>query len=282
MDIIVQPNLADLERLKKNPKLRVIFKPMPATRTVYFNSETKPWSDKRVRQAMAHSIERGPIIDKLLFNQGVPAYSVVPPFFKGMYLEETKKYFPYDIRKAKALLAEAGLVDPGDGVVRFEGKPWEPEMLVTAVSELTQLAQVVQAQAGRIGIRVKITQLDAESLQARTLKGDFGVLTGYYLWDGPDTIFDWWFHSGNIPSTNRSRTRDPNLDALIEKMRNAPTLEERYAVVKDVQKLVHSDLATVIPLYHPLDIYAINKKVHGYEPNLFTLYPRMHDVWIEK
>ena len=283
MDIVVQPNLADVERLRQNPQFTVISKPMPATRTVYFNSEIKPWSDKRVRQAMAHAIQRGPIIEKLLFKQGVPASSIVPPFFKDMYLEDTATYFPYDIRKAKELLAGAGLQDKdGDGFVEFEGKPWEPEMLVTAVSELAQLAQVLQAQAARIGIKVKIAQLDAESVNARTLKGEFSILTGYYLWDGPDTMFDWWLHSGNIPSTNRSRTRDPQVDALIEKMRRSGTLDERYGAVKDLQKIVHGDLATVLPMYHPLDIYVISKKVHGYEPNSFTLYPRMHDVWIEK
>ena len=32
-------------------------------------------------------------------------------------------------------------------------------------------------------------------------------LTGFYLWDGPDTIMDWWLHSGNIPAT-ATRGRD--------------------------------------------------------------------------
>ncbi len=283
MDIIVQPNLADVDRLKKNPNLVVISKPMPATRTVYFNAEARPWTDKRVRQAMAHAIQRGPIIDRLLFGNGVAATSVVPPMFKDMFLADTATYFPYDIRKGKELLTAAGLEDKdGDGFVEFEGKPWEPEMLVTAVSELNQLAQVVQAQAARIGIKIKITQLDAESINARTLAGNYGILTGYYLWDGPDTILDWWLHSGNIPSTNRSRTRDPQLDAVIEKMRRSGTMEARNAATLDLQKTLHGDLATIIPVYHPLDTYVISKKVQGYTPNPYTLYPRMHDVWLTK
>lgn len=283
MDIIVQPNLADVDRLKQNANFTVISKPMPATRTVFFNSEAKPWSDKRVRQAMAHAIQRGPIIDRLLFGHGVAAHSVVPPMFKEMFLADTATYFPYDIRKGKELLAAAGLEDKdGDGFVEFEGKVWEPEMLVAAVSELNQLAQVVQAQAGRIGIKIKITQLDAESVNARTLSGNFGILTGFYLWDGPDTILDWWMHSGNIPSTNRSRTRDPQVDAVIERMRRAGTMEARNGATLDLQKILHGDLATVIPVYHPLDTYVISKKVQGYTPNPYTLYPRMHDVWLTR
>src|SRR5262249_24084414 len=166
--------------------------------------------------------------------------------------------------------------------VEFEGSVWEPEMIVTAISELTQLAQVVQAQAARIGIKMKITQLDAQTNGTRTLRGEYGVGTGFYLWDGPDTILDWWFHSGNIPSTNRTRTRDPQLDALIERMRRAGTLDERNQVTKEIQKLMHGDLCSIIAIYHPLDIYVISNKVHGYEPNANTLYPRMHDVWMER
>lgn len=283
MDIIAQPNLADIDRLKKNPNLVVISKPMPAARFLYFNSEVKPWSDKRVRQAMAHAIQRGPIIDRLLFGNGVVATSVIPPQFKDMFLAETANYFPYDVRKGKELLAAAGLEDKdGDGFVEFEGKPWEPEMLVTAVSELNQLSQVVQAQAGRIGIKIKITQLDAESINARTLSGNFGILTGFYFWDGPDANLDWWLHSGNIPGTNRSRTRDPRLDPLIEKQRRSGTMEERNAATLDLQKVLHGDLATIIPVYHPLDTYVLSKKVQGYAPNPYSIYPRMNDVWLMK
>lgn len=282
LDVIVQPNLADVDRLKQSPDLSVFTQPMPACRVVSFNCEAKPWSDKRVRQALAHAIQRPPIVEKLLFNQGLTASSIVPPTFKDMFLEETKTYFPYDVKQGKDLLAAAGLTDKnGDGFVEYEGQAWEPEMLVTSQSELTQLAQVVQAQAAAIGVKIKITQLDAESLSARTRNGDFAIVTGYYLWDGPDTILDWWFDSGNIGATNSVRLRDANVDALVDKMRNAGTLEDRYAAVKDLQKVIHGDLVPVIPIYHPLDIYVMSKKVHGYSPNTYSLYPRMFDVWLE-
>ena len=165
---------------------------------------------------------------------------------------------------------------------RIEGKVWEPEMLVYSISELALLAQVVQAQCARIGIKVKIVQLDVETLAARTLAGSFGIITGYYLWDGPDTIMDWWVHSGNIPATNRGRIRDAQLDEMIVKMRASATLAARYAIVKDLQKRIHGELAAIVPVYHPLDTYVFTKRLRGYEPNPMTLYPRMHDVWLAK
>jgi peptide/nickel transport system substrate-binding protein len=282
MDIIEHPSVPDMDRLKQNPNIMVLSRPAPATRTVYYNLEVKPWDDKRVRQAMAHAIQRQPIVDKLLFGQGLPAYSIVPPFFTDVYLKDCESYFPYDIKAAKELLAAAGLNETdSEGYVRFQGKTWEPEMLVTGTSELVQLAQVVQAQAAKIGIKTKIVQLDAETNNARTLAGKFDIQTGFYSWDGPDTILDWWLYSGNIPSTNRARIRDARIDSEIEKMRNSATLDERYAHAKEIQRVLHGDLAAIIPVYHPLVAYGVSKKVQGFVLDPMTIVPRMHDVWLE-
>jgi len=281
LDIVVAPNLADVERLQQNADLTVITKPMPAARVVNFNCERAPFSDKRVRQAMAHAIQREPIVERLLFGLGVPATSIVPPIFPDIFLEESATYFPYDVERGKALLAEAGLTDSdGDGFVEFNGAVWEPEMIVTTDTELVTLAQVMQAQAAEIGIKVSIVQVDLETVSARTASGEFDLLTGFYLWDGPDTMYEWWFLSTNIGTTNSARISDPAVDALIEQMRNTATIEERYAVVKELQKSIHGDLAPIIPVYHPLDIYVMSNRVRGYNPNAFTLYPRMYDTWL--
>jgi len=282
LDIIEHPGVPDMDRLKQNPNVSVLARPAPATRTVYYNLEVKPWDDQRVRQAMAHAIQRQPIVDKLLFGQGLQAYSIVPPFFTEVYAKECETYFPYDLKKAKELLAAAGLNEiDGEGYVKYQGKTWEPEMLVTGISELIQLAQVVQAQAAKIGIKTKIVQVDAETNNARTLAGKFDIQTGFYSWDGPDTILDWWLYSGNIPSTNRARIRDPRIDAEIEKMRNSATLDERYGHAKEIQRILHGDLAAIIPVYHPLVAYGVSKKVQGFVLDPMTIVPRMHDVWLQ-
>ena len=77
LDIVVQPNLADVERFKSNSNLTVIAKPMPACRVLNFNTEAPVFSDKRVRQAFAHAIQREPIVDRLLFGQGIINRSLI-------------------------------------------------------------------------------------------------------------------------------------------------------------------------------------------------------------
>jgi peptide/nickel transport system substrate-binding protein len=281
LDIVVAPNLADVSRLQENSNLNVITQPQPAERMVLFNCQRAPFDDKRVRQAFACAIQRDPIVERLLFGLGSPAYSYVPPTFPDMFLQDTIGYFSFDIEVGKALLAEAGLTDSdGDGFVEFNGAAWEPEMMVSTDTELVTLAQVLQAQAAEIGINLKIAQVDVETSSARTGGGDFDLATAFYLWDGPDMMFDWSFYSANIGGSNLSRFSEPSVDALIETMRNTGTVEDRYAVVKDLQAAIHGDFVPIIPIYHPLDIYVVSKRVHGYEPTAFSLYPRMNDVWL--
>lgn len=281
LDIVVSPNLADVERLSQNANLTVITKPQPACRMVTFNCEKAPLDNKLVRQAFAHAVQRDPIVERLLFGQGVPAYSLVPPIFPDIFLEETATYFPFDIQAGRALLAQAGLTDEdGDGFVEFEGRVWEPEMLVTTDTELVTLAQVVQAQAAEIGVKLSISQIDLESLSAREGSGDFDVVTGFYLWDGPDMMYEWMFLSSNIGTTNASRLNDPAVDALIHEMQSTATLADRYEVAKKIQAAVHGDAVPLVPVYHPLDIYVMSQRVRGYEPNAFTIYPRMNDTWL--
>jgi peptide/nickel transport system substrate-binding protein len=282
LDIVVQPNLADVATLQQDSNLTVFTKPQPACRVVTFNCQKAPWSDKRVRQAFAHAVQRDPIVSKLLFNQGLPASSLVPPSFPDIFNADTKTFFPYDVKAGKDLLTAAGLTVGSSGNLQYQGKDWAPEMLVTSETELVQLAQVMQAQAADLGINIKIVQLDQQSSTQRILSGDFDIATSFYLWDGPDDMYEWWFLSTNIGTTNGSRFSDPNVDALIKKMNGAGTLADRYAVVKELQQAIHGDLVPLVPIYHPFDIYAISKKVQGYAPNAFTLYPRMHDVWLQQ
>ena len=64
-------------------------------------------------------------------------------------------------------------------------------------------------------------------------------------------------------------------------MRYCATLEARYAQAREIQRILHGDLAAIIPVYHPMLIYCVSNKVHGYELDPMTIVRRMHDVWME-
>ncbi|MDY0409297.1 ABC transporter substrate-binding protein [Paracerasibacillus soli] len=76
---------------------------------VGFNVQKDPVSDKKLRQAISHAIDRDAIVDALYAGYGTPAVNPLPPNYLG-YNDEIEG-FQYDLEKAKELLAEAGYED---------------------------------------------------------------------------------------------------------------------------------------------------------------------------
>src|SRR5690606_37458998 len=92
----------EIERLKASPA----YKNAPYLRGYYygFNTNKKPFDDVRVRKSFAHAVDRNQIVTLLKGGQ-IPTTSWVP---KGMPGYEPRIGLSYDVKKAQALLAEAG------------------------------------------------------------------------------------------------------------------------------------------------------------------------------
>ena len=99
------PSVRDIE---KTPGLKIIRFPEnhPTPSVVFANRNPKtPWHDKRVRLAMAYAIDCDAIIKNVLC--GIPnRWAYLAPYELGY--DPNLKPYPYDPKKAKELLAEAG------------------------------------------------------------------------------------------------------------------------------------------------------------------------------
>ena len=134
-----------VERLKKDPRFVVVVGTTEGEVILATNNAKKPFSDLKVRQAIAHAINR----DELISAEsgfGVPIGSHFAPHNKA-YLDLTKTY-PFDIAKAKALLAEAGYPNG-----------FEASLKLPPVGYAQRAGEVIASQLGKIGIKVAITQL---------------------------------------------------------------------------------------------------------------------------
>ncbi|MBU4370325.1 MAG: peptide-binding protein, partial [Proteobacteria bacterium] len=100
-----------------------------------YNLKNPLFTDKRVRQAIAHAVNRVEMIDGVLIGLGKPATG---PYKPGTWAYNPNvRAYPYDPAKAKALLAEAGWKDVnGDGVIEKEGRPFAFEQFVIRMNHL--------------------------------------------------------------------------------------------------------------------------------------------------
>ena len=132
-------------RLKKDARFAVVVGTTEGEVIMATNNGKKPFNDLKVRQAMAHALNRAELIEAES-GFGTPIGSHFPPHNKA-YVDLTKTY-PLDIAKGKALLAEAGYPNG-----------FEASLKLPPVGYATRAGEVLVSQLGKIGIKVTITQL---------------------------------------------------------------------------------------------------------------------------
>src|SRR6516165_10343612 len=137
------PELVD--RLKKDARFAVVVGTTEGEVIMATNNGKKPFDNLKVRQAMAHALNREELI-AAESGFGTPIGSHFPPHNKA-YIDLTKTY-PFDIAKAKALLAEAGYPNG-----------FEASLKLPPVGYAQRAGEVIASQLGKIGIKLAITQL---------------------------------------------------------------------------------------------------------------------------
>ncbi len=108
------------------------------------NNKAKPFDNKRVRQAMAHAIDRDTVIELVMFGYGTPIgshWSPATPY----YMDLTGK-FPYDPQKAKELLKQAGYPDGFEATIK----------LPAIYSYSRRAGEVIADMLKAVGINLKI------------------------------------------------------------------------------------------------------------------------------
>ncbi|PSJ55041.1 ABC transporter substrate-binding protein [Pseudaminobacter soli (ex Li et al. 2025)] len=112
---------------------------------VTMNVKIKPFDNVKVRQAVNMAINKDRIV-RIINGRAVPANQPLPPSMPG-YAKDYAGY-PYDVDKAKALLAEAGLADG-----------FETELFVANTDPQPRIAQAIQQDLAAIGIKASIKSL---------------------------------------------------------------------------------------------------------------------------
>ncbi len=115
--------LADLDRMAKIPGLKVVtkgYEGLTYQLVVEINHRRKELADLKVRQAIAHAIDRDFVVKTIFLGYAKASTGPVPRYDSQFYTGDVTLY-PFDVAKANALLDEAGYRKGGDGV-RFRLK----------------------------------------------------------------------------------------------------------------------------------------------------------------
>jgi peptide/nickel transport system substrate-binding protein len=235
----------------------------------YLGYNLKDWKfqDRRVRQAITHAIDKEEIIEGVLLGLGLIATGPYKPDTQW-YNPKVKEY-PYDVEKARKLLAEAGWKNSGkEGVLEKDGKPFEFTILTNQGNESrARCAEIIQRRLAAAGMRVKIRTVEwAAFINDFIDKKNFeAVILGWTLGQDPD-IYDIW-HSSKVgqKELNFISYKNTEVDSLLEKGRYTFDPKIRKACYGRIQEILAEDQPYTF-LYVPNALPILHARFHGVEP----------------
>jgi peptide/nickel transport system substrate-binding protein len=207
------------------------------------NTQDPQLKKLKVRQALAHAIDRQAIIDKAMLQHSRLGGAILPPEHYAQ--QQILPAYAYDPALAKRLLQEAGVSLPLKLVYK-----------TSTDAQRLRLATIMQAQMRLAGIDLEIRSLDWATFFAEIKQGNFQL---YGLtWVGVKTpeIYAQAFASDSVPPKgfNRGRYQDAELDKLL-------STEDWQAVTRRV----HQQLP-YIPLWYEGQFVAMQKGMQNYSP----------------
>jgi glutathione transport system substrate-binding protein len=247
------------EVLKAKPDLEVVAAPSIVLRYLAMNTLQKPFDNPKVRQAIAYAINKEALA-KVAFNgYATPADGVAP---EGVQYAVKIGVWPYDVAKAKQLLKEAGYPDG------FETELWSAYNHSTA----QKVTQFLQQQLQQIGIKTKITLLEAgqrvEKVESWPDPATAPVRLYYVGWSTSTGEADWALRplldSESWPPklSNNAYYKNAKFDADIKGAQLTTNSTEKTTLYKDAQEIAYHD-APWAPLVVEKLLSAHNKKLTG-------------------
>jgi glutathione transport system substrate-binding protein len=202
---------------------------------VAMNTQKKPFSDVRVRQAMNYAINKEAIIKAVLRGHGKPADSPLAPRVWGYTPVKT---YPYDPAKAKALLAEAGYPNGFKTLLRGVAQTDPKEIMVA-----------IQGQLKQVGVDVEVASLPAAALSAdrfKPLEENRGEMD-YAGWSPSTGDADWGIRplltKDNWPPTNFTIGfyTNPKVEEQVRAALQTSDPTKRKAAYAEAQRVIMED-----------------------------------------
>ncbi len=233
------------------------------TQSLYFltfQTERGVFRDARVRRAFALAIDRSKIA-AFLPTKPPQASSFVPPGIEGW--KPTRAFRP-DVRRAQALLAEAGFPD-GKGLPRIR-------LGVNTQASNKMIIEVVQADLLKnLGVKAEVDSKDGAVLASEMKSGDFDIAVRIWYGDFDDaTPFTDFFRAGS--SQNRGRYKNAAYEKLVTTLDGQTDRATRLKAIAAIEKLLAEE-APGIPLYHIRRVFRRTPELLGWYGTPFDLHP---------
>jgi peptide/nickel transport system substrate-binding protein len=209
-------------------------------------NQNAPWADKRIRQALNYAIDKKAIVEKIFHGQAKPGAADNPtPEWFGL------PAYPYDPKKAKELLAEAGYPSGFEVTLRT--------FTTTPGAELPIIGQAVAMYWEAIGLKVKIVPTDESTVRAAWTGGK----ANDFLWTHRGLAFSSVFMGLQMNVTSRSvfaSYATEETENKVKEIEKEFDLQKRAELVKKMGEYLRDEAAWVY-LVFANEPYGASKQV---------------------
>ena len=245
--------------LEKNDKLDLVTSPSIMQRYISMNVTQKPFDNPKVREAINYAINRQALVKVAFAGYATPATGILPP---AIQYSQSYPALEYNPAKARELLKEAGYPNG------FSTTLWSSHNHSTAQKVL----QFTQQQLAQVGIKVKLTAMDAGQRAAEVEeKGqkESGVRMFYTGWSTSTGEANWalapLFATKSWPPAifNTAFYSNPQVDKDLTDALNTTDSDKKAALYKDAQDQIWQDQPWV-PLVVEQLVSANSKNLTGF------------------
>jgi oligopeptide transport system substrate-binding protein len=248
-----------------------------------------PLTDVHVRQALAMSIDKRFMVEKITRMGEMPARTYLPPdgtlpdvgFMSGPFASEHRVYtdkvmrarltsadgmsndalpgLPTNIDRARKLMADAGYPN-GAGFPRL------PILFNTDSGARTKLVQALKNQwKENLGIDVDVVGIEGKIYRDRVHTKEYAIAPAAWYGDYPDvSTFTDKYLSGSL--NNDSDYRSSAYDDLCDRATREPDVPKRIELLSQAENMLDTEVP-IIPLYHMVNTGLNRGYSHGVEPN---------------
>jgi peptide/nickel transport system substrate-binding protein len=257
---------------KTAPALRAAIAPTALIAGIAFDLEHPPLDDARVRRALAQSIDRAAISQKITLGR-YPVADSDRPRFSWAY-DASVREPTYDPAAADRTFDAAGWRRGRDGMRQKNGVPFA--LTYVQFPETTtgvRAAEVVQRELFDRGIDVTIKSVSNALLFLPAHEG--GALASghfdlaYVPWAMGADPDDRFLLGCTGAAKNYMRYCDPVVDELEARAATDPSRERRKALYAGIDRIVARDVP-IVYLFNPTYVYAFAPHLAGFAPNAFV------------
>ncbi|NLD94529.1 MAG: ABC transporter substrate-binding protein [Fibrobacter sp.] len=233
------------------------------------------FTNKKFRQAIAHIIDKDNMIKIVMNGLGYPQWSPMAPS-EGYFFNNTTTRYPYDIAKAKSILADEGFKDSnGDGILEDkDGNILEFSLVTNSGNNpRIKIAEIIRKDMERLGIKVHFQTLEFNTIIQNMSNPPYNwdcILIGLTGGPEPHSGNNVWRSSGSLHMWNSKQKKpETSWEATIDSIYDAGVKEldtTKRKILYDRWQQIASDELPNIYTVLPEQIYCLSNKFGNINP----------------